>query len=89
MLTSRVVDCDSIPNPPKGGHREVLDSPTLTFQRLESHISTLKPGANTTPRNRDPGDELFIVTSGVLEVTLNGVSSRVRAGFSSTTNCPQ
>jgi quercetin dioxygenase-like cupin family protein len=80
MLTSRVVDCDSIPDPPKGGHREVLDSPTLTFLRLESHISTLKPGASTTPRNRDPGDELFIVKSGVLEVTLNGVSSRIGPG---------
>lgn len=80
MLTSRVVDCDSIPDPPKGGHREVLDSPTVTFLRLESHISTLKPGANTTPRNRDPGDELFIVKSGVLEATLNGVASRVGPG---------
>jgi quercetin dioxygenase-like cupin family protein len=80
LLTSRVVDCDSIPDPPKGGHREVLDSPTVTFERLESHISTLKPGANTTPRNRDPGDELFFLKTGVLEVTLNGVSSRIGPG---------
>jgi quercetin dioxygenase-like cupin family protein len=80
MLTSRVIDCDSISDPPKGGHREVLDSPTLTFLRLESHISTLKPGASTTPRNRDPGDELFFIKSGVLEVTLNGVSSRIGPG---------
>jgi quercetin dioxygenase-like cupin family protein len=80
MLSSRVVDCDSIPDPPKGGHREVLDSPTITFVRLESHISTLMPGASTTPRNRDPGDELFIVKSGVLEATLNGIASRVGEG---------
>lgn len=80
MLSSRVVDCDSIPDPPKGGHREVFDSPTATFLRLESHISTLKAGASTTPRNRDPGDELFIVKSGVLEATLNGIASRVGEG---------
>jgi quercetin dioxygenase-like cupin family protein len=80
MLSSRVIDCDSIPDPPGGGHREILDSPTLTFLRLESHVSTLAPGASTTPRNRDPGDELFIVKSGTLEVTLNGIASRIGAG---------
>jgi quercetin dioxygenase-like cupin family protein len=80
MLSSRVIDCDSIPDPPNGGHREVLDSPTLTFLRLESHVSTLAAGASTTPRNRDPGDELFIVKSGVMEATLNGVASRVGPG---------
>jgi quercetin dioxygenase-like cupin family protein len=80
MLSSRVIDCDSIPDPPNGGHREVLDSPTPTFQRLESHVSTLAPGASTTPRSRDPGDELFIVKSGALEATLNGTASRIGAG---------
>jgi quercetin dioxygenase-like cupin family protein len=80
MLSSRVIDCDSIPDPPNGGHREILDSPTPTFLRLESHVSTLAPGASTTPRNRDPGDELFIVKAGVLEVTLSGTASRIGAG---------
>jgi quercetin dioxygenase-like cupin family protein len=80
MLSSRVIDCDSIPDPPNGGHREVVDSPTLTLPRFECHVSTLKPGASTTPRNRDPGDELFIVKSGALEVTLNGIASRIGAG---------
>jgi mannose-6-phosphate isomerase-like protein (cupin superfamily) len=80
MLSSRIVDCDSIPDPPDGGHREVLDSATLTLPRFESHVSTLRPGAATTPRNRDPGDELFIVKSGTLEVTLNGIASRIGAG---------
>ena len=80
MLSSRIVDCDSIPDPPDGGHREVLDSATLTLPRFESHVSTLRPGAATTPRNRDPGDELFIVKSGTLEVTLNGIASRIGSG---------
>ncbi len=80
LLSSRVVDCDSIPFPAGGGHREVFDSPTVTFARLESHLSTLSPGKSTTPRSRDPGDELFIVKSGLLEATLNGVSCRLGAG---------
>jgi quercetin dioxygenase-like cupin family protein len=79
-LSSCIVDCDSIPAPPKGGHKTVLDSPTVTFLRLESHISMLSPGASTSPRNRDPGDELFIVKTGVVEATLNGVACRLGAG---------
>jgi quercetin dioxygenase-like cupin family protein len=79
-LPSQVVDCDSIAPPAGGGHKTIFDSPTLTLLEFESHISTLKPGASTKPGNRDPGDELFIVKSGVLEVTLNGISSRMSAG---------
>jgi quercetin dioxygenase-like cupin family protein len=80
LLSSRVVDCEKIPVPANGGHREVFDAPTLTFLRLESHVSTLAAGKSTTPRNRDPGDELFVVKSGVLEATLNGVACRLSAG---------
>jgi quercetin dioxygenase-like cupin family protein len=79
-LSSQVVDCDSVAPPAGGGHKTIFDSPTLTLLEFESHVSTLKPGASTTPRNRDPGEELFIVKSGVLEVTLNGISSRMTAG---------
>jgi quercetin dioxygenase-like cupin family protein len=79
-LSSQVFDCDSMPPPAGGGHKTIFDSPTLAFLELESHVSTLKPGAGTRPGNRDPGDELFIVKSGVLEVTLNGISSRMSAG---------
>ena len=82
MLTSRVVDCDRLTGGANktGFHREVFDSPTLTFQRLESHLTTLNPGASTRPKSRDPGDELFIVKSGAVEVTLNDVTSHVGAG---------
>lgn len=79
-LSSRAVDCDSLPAPAGGGHREAFDSPTVTFARLESHVTVLDPGASTKPRNRDPGDELFFVKSGVLEVTLNGVATRIAPG---------
>jgi quercetin dioxygenase-like cupin family protein len=82
MLTSRVVDCDHFPGPPtkEGEHRELFDSPTLTFLRLESHITRLGAGQSSTPRNRDPGEELFLVKSGVVEATLNGVTCRLSEG---------
>jgi quercetin dioxygenase-like cupin family protein len=82
MLPSSVYDCDSLPATPTkfGTHCNVLDSPTLTFLRLESHVTTLEPGKGTSPDNRDPGDELFIVKSGVIEARVNGVTCRVGEG---------
>ena len=82
MLSSRVVDCDHLPAALTriGHHTEVLDSPTVTFLRLESHITSLNPGESTTPRNRDPGDELFVVKSGMVEATLNGIAHRAGVG---------
>ena len=82
MLPSSVFDCDSLtPTPTKFGfHCNIVDSPTLTFLRLESHVSTLNPGENTTPGNRDPGDELFIVKSGAIEATISNVTCRMAAG---------
>jgi len=82
MLASSVVDCDQLPETPMkiGFHRSVVDSPTLTFPRFESHITTLMPGNGTAPRNRVPDDELFVVKSGTVEVTLNGATRRLGAG---------
>ena len=82
MLSSCVVDCERLPGTPMqiGIHRSVVDSPTLTFPRFESHITTLNPGEATTPRNRVPDDELFVVKSGTVEVTLNGATRRLGAG---------
>jgi quercetin dioxygenase-like cupin family protein len=82
MLPSSVIDCDSLPATPTkfGSHCNVVDSPTLTFLRLESHVTTLNPGEGTPPDNRDPGDELFIVKSGVIEARINGIACRMTAG---------
>lgn len=82
MLSSRVVDCDHLPRTPTktGFHNTAFDSPTVTFLRLESHVTMLNPGESTTPRNRDPGDEIFVVKSGAVEATLNGNSHVAKAG---------
>ena len=82
MLPSSVFDCDSLPATPTktGSHREVVDSRTLTFLRLESHVTALNAGESTPPDNHDPGDELFVVKTGVIEAKVNGVSCRMKAG---------
>ena len=82
MLPSSVIDCEHLASTEtKTGSRiSVVDSPTLTFLRLESHITTLNAGQSTLPDMRDNGDELFIVKSGVLEAKCNGVTCRIKAG---------
>jgi quercetin dioxygenase-like cupin family protein len=82
MLPSCVIDCDSLPvTPTKTGSRvEVVDSQTLTFVRLGSHITTLNVGQSTLPDIVDSGDELFILKSGVIEVRVDGVTCRLKEG---------
>jgi quercetin dioxygenase-like cupin family protein len=82
MLSSRVVDCDSLPRTPTktGFHNTAFNSPTVTFLWLESHVTVLNPGEGTTPRNRDPGDEIFVVRSGAVEATVNGNTHLAGAG---------
>jgi glyoxylate utilization-related uncharacterized protein len=58
----------------------VVNSPTLTFNQLESHISTLNPGQHTGADMVDPGDEFVVIKSGTVEITINGVASRMNAG---------
>jgi quercetin dioxygenase-like cupin family protein len=81
-LPSSVIDCNSLPASPTkaGSHVSVVSSPTLTFQSLESHITTLNAGQSTASDIVDPGDEFVILKSGVVEVTVNGVAARINEG---------
>jgi quercetin dioxygenase-like cupin family protein len=81
-LASSVFDCNSLPvTPTKTGSRAVvLSSPTLTFLALENHITTLNVGESTAADIVDPGDEIVVLKSGTIEVTVNGVTSRMKEG---------
>ncbi|HEY4380046.1 MAG TPA: cupin domain-containing protein [Acidobacteriaceae bacterium] len=81
-LSSSVFDCDSLATTPTptGARVVVVNSPTLTFNMLESHITTLNAGQSTAVDMLDPGDEIVVFKSGQVEITVNGVSSRVNAG---------
>jgi quercetin dioxygenase-like cupin family protein len=81
-LASGVFDCNSQPSTPTPTDSRVVcvNSPTLTFLALESHITTLNPGQQTAPNIIDSNDELVVIKSGQLEITVNGVASRMNAG---------
>jgi mannose-6-phosphate isomerase-like protein (cupin superfamily) len=81
-LASSVIDCNSQPSTPTptGSKIVCVNSPTLTFVALESHISTLNPGQSTAKDMLDSNDEFVVVKSGQVEVTFDGVSSRMNAG---------
>jgi len=81
-LPSGVLDCNTAPSTPTptGSRVVCVNSPTLTFLGLESHITTLTPGQQTAPDMIDANDELVVLKSGQVEVTVNGVASRMNAG---------
>jgi quercetin dioxygenase-like cupin family protein len=81
-LASSVIDCDSQSSTPTptGSRVVCVSSPTLTFFALESHITTLNAGQSSAPNIIDSNDELVVIKSGQLEITVNGVASRMNAG---------
>jgi quercetin dioxygenase-like cupin family protein len=82
MLATGIFDCENLPAKPNasGSRISVLDSPSITFQRVESHVTTLNTGQSTQLNMIDAGDELFIVKSGKLEATVNGITARLNEG---------
>jgi mannose-6-phosphate isomerase-like protein (cupin superfamily) len=79
-LVSGVYD-PGTPTPTKTGQRVVVvNSPTLTFQALESHITTLNAGQQSDPDIVDHNDEFVVVKSGEIEMKVNGVASRMKQG---------
>jgi len=83
-IRSMVVPADSARNrrsTPTGHVRSVMDSATATLARLESHVTTLAPGAEPHVPHRHAHEELLLVQRGTLEV-LQGTTKR-RAGAGS------
>jgi quercetin dioxygenase-like cupin family protein len=81
-LPSSVMDCNSLPSTPTptGSRVVCANSPTLTFLALESHISTLNVGQQTAANIIDANDEIVVIKSGQVEVTVNGIASRMNQG---------
>lgn len=82
LQASEVIDCNHAATTPTdtGSRANLVDRPTLTFKRFVLHITTLNEGQRTKPAMLDEGNELFIVRSGSLEATVNGISCRLREG---------
>ena len=63
-----------------GSRQVIVDSPSLTFARFESHVSTLNPGAIAGKVHSHPWTELIIVKEGEIEATIDGVAHVMQAG---------
>jgi (S)-ureidoglycine aminohydrolase len=76
------MDCNSLPSTPTptGSRVVCVNAHTLTFLALESHITTLNPGQQSAANIVDPNDEIVVIKSGQVEVTVNGVASRMTEG---------
>jgi quercetin dioxygenase-like cupin family protein len=81
-LASSVIDCNRLPSTPTptGSRVVCVNSPSLTFLALESHITTLNVGQQTAANIIDANDEIVVIKSGQVEVTVNGIASRMNEG---------
>jgi len=79
---SHVLTWDSFVAQPTsvGERRDVVNLPTATIERFESHISTLKPGLASHPPHRHAQEEFIILKAGTVEVSINGQTWRVGPG---------
>jgi XRE family transcriptional regulator, regulator of sulfur utilization len=82
LLASGVYAWESLPveKTATGERRAVFDAATHTVDRLETHVTTVRPGTSLHAPHRHPDEELMYVREGVLEATINGVSQRAPAG---------
>lgn len=81
-LGSTVFKWEDLPARPTGNgeRRDVTDGPTATFERFESHVTTLLAGRMSHPPHQHGQEELIILRDGTLDVTINGATTRAGPG---------
>ena len=60
--------------------RAILEGHTHTGDYLEVHETVLEPNAGPHPAHHHTGEELFLVSSGTLEMTVNGKTVQLGPG---------
>lgn len=63
-----------------GERRDVVDSPTLTMQKFECHVTTLNPHEAPHAPHHHPDEEIVLVKEGALDITMNGTTTRAGVG---------
>src|SRR5260221_11429951 len=61
-------------------YRDILEGRTHTGDYLEAHETVLEPNAMPHPPHRHVGEELFVISTGTLEVTIAGRSTKLGPG---------
>ena len=64
----------------QAAYRNILEGRTRTGDYLEAHETVLEPNAMPHPPHRHVGEELFLISSGTLEVTIAGKPSMLGPG---------
>jgi quercetin dioxygenase-like cupin family protein len=72
-------DLKVVPNA-TGLRRNVVNLPTATFAKFESHVTTLNPGKSSHPPHKHAREEFIIIKEGTLDVHINGRVQRVGPG---------
>jgi XRE family transcriptional regulator, regulator of sulfur utilization len=63
-----------------GEVRRVVDAPTPTLERLEMHITTLRPGETSHAPHKHPEEELIVVKEGTVLSLVGGQEHRLGPG---------
>lgn len=63
-----------------GARRDVVNQPTATLERFQSHITTLNAGNVSHPPHQHALEEMILLKEGTLEVSINGATHRATAG---------
>lgn len=81
-LPSKIYDYSRLPKEVAKGHNyiPIFSGKTYSGMPIEMHESEIAPGHIVHELYRHPGDELFLVREGLLEVEFNGKRSQVGPG---------
>jgi mannose-6-phosphate isomerase-like protein (cupin superfamily) len=73
-LKSAAYPFESLPVAKEGqaAYRDILEGRTCTGDYLEAHETVLEAGAMPHPPHHHAGEELFLISSGTIEVTIAG-----------------
>jgi quercetin dioxygenase-like cupin family protein len=63
-----------------GQVRRVVDAPTPTLERLEMHVTTLRPGETSHAPHKHPEEELIVVKEGTVLSLVGGQEHRLGPG---------
>jgi mannose-6-phosphate isomerase-like protein (cupin superfamily) len=64
----------------KATFRAILEGHTHTGDYLEVHETVLEPGGAPHPPHHHVGEEMFLISSGTVEITINGKATRLGPG---------
>jgi quercetin dioxygenase-like cupin family protein len=82
LIDSRVYRYGDLPVTTNGPNqsRQVLDGATHTGYHVELHLTDLGPGMASHPPHKHAHEEVVMLQTGQLDVTLGSVTTRVEAG---------